>query len=369
MKRSLLKILVLGGLTVWVALTTSAVHPIDLQTTPTSVPLITLSGHTDVVTQLAWSPDGSLLASSAANFDSQDTIVHLWQSDGQAVAALSGHTAPVSSLAWSPDGTILATGSHDESIKLWQKDGTLIQTIQPNAGIVFALAWSPDGATLASGSIATPTQNTVQLWDKDGKLLQTMTTEFSGGKFYNLAWSPDGKYLVGGATDYSEWKADGTFVFSSGGCSHCTPAWGFAWSPDSQTWAIGNESGLIWVYTIEGKEIVQMQSTEGVDKMQWSRDGKWMADSKNLWQVKNGKFVLKNYLKGLRALDWSPNSRYIASASANTVYIQQADGKVVVSLKDHADQVAALAWSPDGNNLAYAAHDHNIYLWNVADLP
>jgi WD40 repeat protein len=376
MKHSLLITLLLGGLTSLLALNSAAAQstatPTNPPPTPTLVPItsITLTGHTSPVTVLAWSPDGSILASSAGGFDSHDNSVRLWQADGHPLAELTGHTMPVMSIAWSPDGTMLATGSQDQTIKLWQKDGKLRQTLQANMGIVFVLAWSPDGKTLASGSVFNPTQNTVQLWDTNGKLLKTLTTQFSGGKFYNLGWSPDGKYLVGGATDYSEWTLDGSLVFRRESCARCTPAWGFGWSPDSKLWAIGNESGLLWVYTVDGQQIAQLQSTTDVNIIKWSPDGKWMADGKNLWQINGNKFALKNYTKGTDSiLDWSPDSRYIASAGNKVVYIQQADGKWVAILKDHTDLVDSIAWSPKGNLLASGANDNTIRLWDVTSLP
>lgn len=372
MKYAILWKLLIGGIT-WLMLNTAFAHPSDLQTTPTptmpTISSITLSDHTNTVTALAWSPDGSTLASSAGYFDSQDFVVRLWQADGQPLTELSGHQAPVPSLAWSPDGKILATGSQDQTIKLWQPDGTLLQTLSAKAGIVFALAWSPDGKTLASGSVAGPEQNTVQLWDTNGKPLNTLTTQFSGGKFYNLGWSPDGKYLVGGATDYKLWTADGTQVFHDEACASCTPAWGFSWSPDSQLWAVGNESGLLWIYDTQGQQIMQRQSTAGIDLIRWSPDGQWMAAGKDLWKVDGTKFILKNYLKGLNGpLAWSPDSRYIASTGGHVVYIQQADGKLVTIMQGHTDQIDVLAWSPKGDVLASGSADHTIRLWDVGSL-
>jgi len=346
----------------------TAAHPSTLQTpTAPPIPSIVLEGHTSAVTQLAWSPDGSTLASSAGWFDSEDSSVRLWQPDGQALTPLFDHTQPVTALAWSPDGQTLATGSQDQTIKLWQSDGGLL-TINSQSGIVFALAWSPDGKILASGSVASPTQNTVQLWDPSGKLLHTMTTQFSGGKFYNLAWSPDGEFLVGGATDYSEWKADGTLVFNHESCAHCPPAWGFAWSPDSQRWAIGNESGLVWVYGVDGQKIAQLQSQSNVDVMQWSPDGKWLAGGKNLWRVDADQFTLKNYVKGEETLAWSPDGRYLASADNNKLYLQQPDGKLIALLEGHTGQINVLAWSPKGNFIASGSDDHTIRIWDISSL-
>ncbi len=368
MKHTFLKTLLIVGVAT-LALNFTTAHPINLQTSITpQIPSIVLEGHTSAVDQLAWSPDGSLLASSAGWFDSTDNTVRLWQADGQVLATLSGHTQPVSALAWSPNSKILATGSHDQTIKLWQADGTLIQTIDNQKGIVFALAWSPDGTILASGSVASPTQNTVQLWDSAGKLLHTMTTQFSGGKFYNLAWSADGQFLVGGATDYAEWKADGTLVFNHESCAHCPPAWGFSWSLDSQFWAVGNESGLIWVYGIDGQQVTQLQSQSNVDVMEWSPDGKWLAGGKNLWRFDGSNFVLKNYVKGEATLAWSGDSRYLASADNSNVYLQPSGGKLITTLEGHTDSVNVLAWSPKGNLLASGSDDQTIRLWSISGL-
>ncbi len=362
MKHSVLRIMFLCGLMTLALINTVAAQPDQPQ-----IPSTVLTGHSSGVNLLAWSPEGSILASSAGGFRSEDSSVRLWQPDGQALTPLLDHTQPVTALAWSPYGNTLATGSFDQTIKLWQSDGTL-QTIESQSGIVFGLAWSPDGKVLASGSVATPTQNTVQLWDKNGTLLHTMTTQFSGGKFYNLAWSPDGKYVVGGATDYAEWSADGTLVFSHESCAHCPPAWGFTWSPDSQRWAIGNESGLVWVYGADGKEITQLESQSNVDVMQWSPDGKWLAGGKNLWQVTDDKFVLKNYVKGDQTLAWSPDGQYLASAAGEHIYIQQPDGKLLATLNGHTGQVNKLAWSPDSKRLASGSDDQTIRLWDTSPL-
>src|SRR5690606_35240001 len=127
-------------------------------------------------------------------------------------------------------------------------------TIEANRGTVFTVDWSPDGERLASASLAGTRHNTVQVWAADGELLHTLPTQYSGGKFLNAGWSPDGQFLVGGALDYWEWDVDGTPVFTHESGEFSTPNWGFAWSPDSSMWGIGNESGVVWIYSVDGEE-------------------------------------------------------------------------------------------------------------------
>jgi len=95
--------------------------------------------------------------------------VKLWSvAERREIATLKGHSRRVSSIAFSPDGTLLASGSYDDTVKLWSvKERREIATLKG-----FSVAFSPDGALLASGS----NDGTVLLWDmspyipKNGKV-------------------------------------------------------------------------------------------------------------------------------------------------------------------------------------------------------
>ena len=75
----------------------------------------TLSGHTNGVYGVAFSPDGTHLATA-----SRDKTAKVWEvSSGREVGTLSGHTNTVLGVAFSPDGTRLVTVSLDTTAKVW----------------------------------------------------------------------------------------------------------------------------------------------------------------------------------------------------------------------------------------------------------
>ena len=147
--------------------------------------------HSTYINSIAWSPDGSMLASG-----SYYKIVGLWDpKTGESLGTLLGHSKQVRSVAWSPDGSMLASGSDDKTVRLWDpKTGESLHTLSGHSDWVRSVAWSPDGSVVASGS----DDKTVRLWDpKTGESLGTLSGYDSWVR--TIAWSPDGSMLVSGS--------------------------------------------------------------------------------------------------------------------------------------------------------------------------
>jgi small GTP-binding protein len=252
-----------------------------------------LRGHTKWIGRIAWSPDGSYLASP-----SEDGTIRIWDAhSGACVHTLHWHTDQVWSVAWSPDGQHLASASQDNTVRLWDAaSGKLLQTLKGHFETVTSVAWSPDGQRLASAS----SDKTIRLWEAtSGKLLRTL--EGHTNQINEAVWSPDGKSIASASYDKTIrlWEAaTGKLLRTLEG--HIEWAVSVAWSPDGQRLASASYDKTI-----------------------------------RLWDAASGKAsqVLEGHRDSIRCVDFSANGRWLASKSGDsTIRLWRCDTWVCVTV-------------------------------------
>jgi uncharacterized protein with WD repeat len=234
---------------------------------------------------LAFTPDSTILAAAIGNFEHSG--VYLWDVvNGQALGSLEEHTDIVWNVAFSPDGQLLASVSSDKTAKIWDwRNKTLLKSLD-FPGEVVSVSFSPDGQILTVGGVD-GVQNQVQnaaVWTYSTgswKLVRKFSEYMNIGA---MAYSPKGGILLGGGTsrNVQVWNADnGDPIFTF---NHAHQVSEVAISPDGSTVAAATcetvtypecADGGVWLWDLRSGKLLKKLAgfPNFVDNVAFTVDG------------------------------------------------------------------------------------------------
>ncbi|HEY9172533.1 MAG TPA: protein kinase [Verrucomicrobiae bacterium] len=322
---------------------------------------------------------------------------HLWRLCHSEKLNLVGHAAPVRALAYSPDGSRLATAGHEHLIRVWNAaSGREERTLEGHQGWISSLAFGSDG-TLASGSA----DRTVKLWDSaSGKTLFTFTgfknevtavalapqgglLAAASGQIATGSGNPVTRYLVSGqGGEVKVWDTEKHEQVSAFQAQR-DGILSLIFAPDGRTLATGSGDHTVKVWEARtGDEVKAVTLNGPVFALAYARDGRtlaaasWRPESKEatieLREVESWTTVRRiTRVPTVTCIAFAPDGRTLASGGIDqTVKLWDVGtGLERASFKGHAHGIWALAFASDGQTLASGSWDRTVRIWDLNRSP
>jgi len=301
------------------------------------------------------------------------------------VAVLPGHTRAAAAVAFSPDGTLLASSAWDNTVRLWKLGDARPMEWETLPGSASGVTFSPDGKMLAAGN----PQTGVFLWNVSGdKPRKLRALAGHRQRPFSLVFSPDGKMLASGChtPQVRIWKLADDTVEAWAVLDEMRAATlgisALAFSPDSQQLAAGSFAGArsLRLWNVAGKYMEEIPlMPRAARAIAWSPDGKSLACAAadhavtlvNLAKPKEAKLLVGGLAAGLAPgvgpwLAFAPKGDLLAIARPDRrIVLWDMAGHKVLHEYDFAQGIRGVSFAGDGRHLAAALDDGSVVILRV----
>jgi WD40 repeat protein len=333
--------------------------------------------HEDEVNSVAFSPDGSLIASG-----SDDYTVWIWTALSlEKVTCLAGHEKLVTCVVFFPDGTRIASASYDCTVRMWDA-----RTYEPLPGLqrsgrVVAIAISTDSTRLALGEYTSGADGIMHLFDSITLEEQAQVSISSGAYFpWAIAFSSGGDLIASGtASAIQVWNASSLSNITTIK-GHHGQVTSIAFSSDGSQIVSGSVDGTVRIRPVASSEepLAPIPGHDArVRQVVFSSDGSRLvsgSDDKTvrIWDGLTCEelAVLHGHEDTVRTVAYSPDgARVISGSRDDTVRVWDAlDFQEIAVLKGHRNDVSFVTFAPDGGLIASCSYDHTVRLWSSSTL-
>lgn len=330
---------------------------------------LTFNRYTNKVLELAFLEDGKILASV-----DKDGTLRLWETTtGELRTTFAKLIEKPKVLAFSPNGTTLATANSAGILQVRRTitGREIFSRLTAHIGVISTLAFTPNSKTIVSGG----QDGTVRTWDVTTGNLQLADSFGRTTTTWALVVSADGSTCAGGIPADADatiqvWDATTGKQTKSIVPEHVGGEWVLAISPDGTRLASGGRDGKILIMNTEtGKELFSFtEHTDGINTLVFSHDGTRLAssakDSKiRLWDVDNGNTLL-TLTDDCGSLAFSPDRKILASVGRGINLWNLETGIIMKTLTKYEGSITkALVFSPDSKTLITGGI--GLKLWNV----
>jgi len=321
--------------------------------------IITIDTQGCPVSCLAFSPDGTMLA-SALYMPATGPVISWGVEDGKKIASYWGHAGSAYTIAFSQNGKILASAGRDEAIRLLDpRKGTEISSMRERGILswalskvnklekknVYALTFSTDGKTLFTGG----QDRSIKLWDIENKVLAA-SLEGCHGDIVSLSVHPEGRLLAAGCKN------------------KVLELWDIVKHRRSRTFEAhqGDIKALAFNYA---GTVLATGATDNTIKF-------WNIHDKN-W-IRNPTAILKGHTGNINSLAFNTKGTILASGSGDgTVKLWLVSDVLddarsyiepLITLEEHDGGVTSVAFSPDGSTLVSGGEDSTIVIFKLGNV-